>query len=34
MTQDVLKETVARYDAGQEQSIDWADAKRKLLKRD
>jgi hypothetical protein len=28
-----LKETVARYEAGQEQPIDWADAKRQLHKR-
>ena len=31
--QEALKETVARYDAGQEQPIDWADAKRQLRKR-
>ena len=28
-----LKETAARYEAGQEQPIDWADAKRQLRKR-
>jgi hypothetical protein len=31
--QEGLKETVARYDAGKEQPIDWADAKRQLRKR-
>jgi len=31
--EQALKETVARYEAGQEQPIDWADAKRQLRKR-
>ena len=30
---DVLRETTARYDAGQEQPVDWATAKRELRKR-
>jgi Putative addiction module component len=28
-----LQETAARYEAGQEQPLDWADAKRELRKR-
>jgi hypothetical protein len=28
-----LRETVARYDAGQEQPLDWATAKNELRKR-
>jgi hypothetical protein len=31
--EQALKETAARYEAGQEQPIDWADAKRQLRKR-
>jgi hypothetical protein len=31
--QEALKETVARYDAGQEQPTDWAEAKLQLRKR-
>ena len=31
--EEALRETVARYEAGQEQPIDWADAKRQLRKR-
>ena len=30
---DALRETVARYDAGEERSIDWDAAKRELHKR-
>lgn len=30
---DLLRETEQRYDAGQEQSVDWASAKRKLRER-
>jgi Putative addiction module component len=31
--QDELHETTARYEAAQEQSVDWAAAKRELRKR-
>jgi hypothetical protein len=31
--EDALRETTARYEAGQEQSVDWAAAKSELLKR-
>jgi hypothetical protein len=31
--EEALRETVARYEASQEQAIDWADAKRQLRKR-
>lgn len=31
--EDELRKTAARYDAGQEQPIDWSDAKRELRKR-
>ena len=31
--EQTLGETLARYEAGQEQPIDWADAKRHLRKR-
>jgi hypothetical protein len=31
--QEALEETIARYEAGQEQPVDWADAKRQLRKR-
>jgi hypothetical protein len=31
--QDALRETTVRYDAGQEQPIDWAAAKCELRKR-
>jgi hypothetical protein len=31
--QDALRETTARYDAGKEQPVDWATAKRELRKR-
>jgi hypothetical protein len=31
--EEALKETVARCATGQEQPIDWADAKRQLRKR-
>jgi len=31
---DALRETEQRYEAGQEQPIDWADAKQELRKRD
>ena len=30
---DALEETAARYEAGQEQPVDWAAAKRELRKR-
>ena len=31
--QDALRETMARYEAGQEQPVDWDAAKRELRKR-
>jgi hypothetical protein len=31
--EDALKETAARYKAGQEQPLEWAEAKRQLRKR-
>jgi uncharacterized phage protein gp47/JayE len=31
--QDALRETTTRYEAGQEQPVDWAAAKRELRKR-
>jgi hypothetical protein len=31
--EDVLKQTAARYKSGQEQPLDWAEAKRLLRKR-
>jgi len=31
--EDALQETAARYKAGQEQPLDWAEAKRQLRKR-
>ena len=31
--EDALRETATRYDAGQEQPIDWSTAKRELRKR-
>jgi hypothetical protein len=31
--QDALQETMARYEAGQEQPVDWDAAKRELRKR-
>ena len=31
--EDALKETAARYESGQEQPLDWAEAKRQLRKR-
>jgi uncharacterized phage protein gp47/JayE len=31
--QDALRQTAARYDAGEEQPIDWAAAKHELRKR-